>query len=297
MKPRSLKAGPVLLAIMTIGIVFTLISWSHKQSAGRYQQQQNFSDTPQKGKKTEKKIRNLDEALDELDAIDLQKEMEKAHLEMEKAMKELDGAKIKMEIDKAMKDVDFEKMQREFKESMAKMDIDMAKMKKELAASMKDFDSEKVKQDIEKAMKEVDFENIKKECDEAMAKVDWEKIEKEMDEVKKIDMSKVDEEMAKAKKEMEKIGPQLEKEMQKAKIEIEKAKVEMKEYKGFVDGLDNDGLIKKNEAYSIEHKNGELLINGKKASNATYQKYRSFLEKHPKFKIEKSDDDFNIDVD
>ena len=56
-------------------------------------------------------------------------------------------------------------------------------------------------------------------------------------------------------------------------------------------------MIKKSEGYSIKHKDGELIINGKKASNETYLKYRSFLEKHPKFDIKKSDDDFNIDVD
>jgi hypothetical protein len=78
---------------------------------------------------------------------------------------------------------------------------------------------------------------------------------------------------------------------------MEKAKAEMKEYKSFVDGLDKDGLIKKSEGYSIKHKDGELIINGKKASNETYTKYRDFLEKHKKFTIEKNDDDFNIDID
>jgi hypothetical protein len=103
--------------------------------------------------------------------------------------------------------------------------------------------------------------------------------------------------MSRVKEEMEKIGPQIEKEMKKAKIGIEKAKEEIKEYKAFVDGLDKDGLIKKSEGYSIKHRDGELIINGKKASNETYLKYRSFLEKHPKFDIKKSDDDFDIDMD
>ena len=71
----------------------------------------------------------------------------------------------------------------------------------------------------------------------------------------------------------------------------------MKEYKEFVDGLEKDGLINKKEEYTIKHDNGELLINGKKASDATYKKYKSFLEKRKKFTIEKSADDFNIDID
>ena len=96
---------------------------------------------------------------------------------------------------------------------------------------------------------------------------------------------------------MKELGPKLEKEMEKAKVEIEKAKVEIKEYKSFVDGLDNDGLINKKEGYTLKHKDGELFINGKKAAEQTYNKYRSFLEKHKKFSIDKSDDDFDIDMD
>lgn len=85
--------------------------------------------------------------------------------------------------------------------------------------------------------------------------------------------------------------------MEKAKVEIEKAKVEIKEYKGFVNGLENDGLINKKEGYSLKHKDGELFINGKKASEQTYNKYRPFLEKHKKFNMKKDDDDFDIDMD
>ena len=101
----------------------------------------------------------------------------------------------------------------------------------------------------------------------------------------------------KPRKELEKAGPQIEKELKKAKLEIEKAKAEMKEYKSFVDGLANDGLINKKEAYTIKHKDGKLTINDKEASARTYDKYRSFLEKHKKFKIEKDLDDFELDTD
>ena len=104
-------------------------------------------------------------------------------------------------------------------------------------------------------------------------------------------------EMEKAKKEMEKIGPEIEKELKKAKVEIEKAKAEMKEYKSFVDGLNNDGMINKKEGYSLKHEDGRLMINDKEAPARTYEKYRSFLQKHPKFNIEKNKDDFNINMD
>ena len=103
--------------------------------------------------------------------------------------------------------------------------------------------------------------------------------------------------LAEAKEEIKKIGPQLEKELKNAKVEIEKAKAEMKEYKSFVDGLDKDGLINKKESYSLKHKDGKLIINDKEASGETYEKYRSFLDKHKKFNIEKGNDDFDIDMD
>jgi hypothetical protein len=64
-----------------------------------------------------------------------------------------------------------------------------------------------------------------------------------------------------------------------------------------VDGLEKDGLIDKKKGYTIEHKDGKLLINEKEASAQTYEKYRSFLEKHKKFNIEKDDNDFDIDMD
>jgi excinuclease UvrABC ATPase subunit len=299
MKPGSITVGRVLLAMLTVATMFTLVSWDRHHAPNGFQQHQNFNDTTPKNKQVtkEKKVRDLDDVLDEWDATDFQKEMEKAQLDMQKAMKEFDTQKWKTEMDKAMKEIDFEKMQKDWKESLSKMDIDMGKMKKELEESMKEFDTEKVKAEVDKAMKEVDFEKLQKEWKDEMAKVDWDKWKENMDEFKKVDMAKMEKELAKTKEQMAKIGPQLEKEMQKARVEMEKAKTQMKEFKGFVDGLEKDGLIKKSAGYSLQHKNGELLINGKKASNATYQKYRSFLEKHPTFNIKKSDDDFNIDVD
>jgi hypothetical protein len=110
-------------------------------------------------------------------------------------------------------------------------------------------------------------------------------------------MKKFQLDMEKMQADLSKIGPEIEKSMENAKVEIEKAKEEMKEYKEFIDGLEKDGLINKKEAYTIKHDNSELFINGKKASDATYNKYRKFLEKRKKFTIEKSADDFNIDID
>lgn len=252
-----------LPTILVICFSLALIAWGgQKQPHQQKTTKQNITDTVPKTR-VDKKVRDLDDVIDELDRAELKVNMDKVNAELEEAMKKIDMAKIKMDVDKAMKEVDMEK----------------------------------IKAEVEKATKEIDVAKIEQEIKESMAKVDWDKIKEQMEEVKKIDMSKLDADMKKLEIEMKDLGPKIEKEMEKAKVEIEKAKVEMKEYKSFVDGLDKDGLINKKEGYTIQHKNGELIINGKKQPADVYSKYRSFLEKHSKFTIKKSDDDFNIDND
>lgn len=277
MKSTNPKAAPFLLALTAIILTFGLVSWDQKQAPGQYGQPVN--DTTPKNNSTDKKVRDLDDVLNELDKADWKVDMEKIKKEITEAMKSIEGDKIKLEIEKAMKEVDMDKIQKEIKESLAK--VDFSKLKAEIA----------------NAMKEVDMSKIQQEIKESLAKVDFDKIKLEIEKVKNIDMKKFDADMKKLSEEMKELGPKLEKEMQKAKVEIEKAKAEMKEYKNFVDGLDNDGLINKKEGYSLKHKDGELFINGKKTTEQTYSKYRNFLEKHKRFTIEKNNDDFNIDMD
>ena len=144
---------------------------------------------------------------------------------------------------------------------------------------------------------DINLEKMEKEMKMSMEKVDWDKMKKELDEVKNINMEKMGPEMKKMEEQLSKIGPQIKEELEKAKVHLEKAKAEMQEYKEFVDGLENDGLINKKENYTITHKNGELTVNGKKVSEQVSTKYRKFLEKHKSFTIIKEDDDFNIDLD
>ena len=88
-----------------------------------------------------------------------------------------------------------------------------------------------------------------------------------------------------------------EKDMANARVQMEKAAVELRAYKGFIDGLEQDGLISKKEEYKIEWKKGELSINGKKQPASVVEKYSSFLKDRKDFTINKSDDDFNIHKD
>jgi hypothetical protein len=279
MRPTTLTTGRLFLVLLTAGLTIGLISWDHKQSPDRIRQSLNDTTPEKKSPGGDKKIRDLDDVLDELNAADLKVNMEKIKEEIGEAMKKIDGDKIKAQLDMALKEVDMAKIQKELQESLAKVDLDQ------------------VKKQMNEAMKNVDMAKIQQELQESMSKVKWDEIKAEMDKVKNIDMKKIDEEMKKVKQEMNDLQPKLEKELGKAKVGLEKAKTTIAEFKGFVDGLEKDGLISKKEGYTLKHKEGELFINGKKASEQTYSKYRDFLEKHKKFSIEKSDDDFDIDMD
>ena len=278
MKPTNLKQGNFLLAIVAIALTIGLVSWDYKQTPGKYQQTVNDT-TPKKKTDRDKIVRDLDAVLDELNSVDFKAEMEKAQKEIAEAMRNFNSDKIKLDIEKAMKDFDGAKIHQEIAESLAKVDF------------------EKIQKDVAEAMKSVDMAKIQKEVAESLAKVNWDQLKDEMNKVKNIDMKELEINMKKLSEEMKELGPKMEKELEKAKEEVEKAKAEIKEYKTFVDGLDKDGLINKKEAYKLKHKDGELFINDKKTSEQTYNKYRSFLEKHKNFNIEKSDDDFDIDMD
>ena len=276
---RNLRI-PLAVAAVAITSVSVLSSWDFKNTYAAWNDNgyDNYDTIPKKDNR-EKKIRDLDDVLDELNGVDLKMNTEKMQKELNESMKKIDTQKMQLDMQKAMRDVDFEKIQKEIEQSMAK--IDFSNMEKEMS----------------KAMKEIDAVKIQKEVQESIQKIDFDKMKIEMDHMKDIDIKKMQLAMEKMQTDLSKIGPEIERSLENAKVGIEKAKVEMKEYKGFVDGLEKDGLINKKEEYSIKHDNGELFINGKKASDATYKKYKTFLDKREKFTIEKSDDDFNIHID
>ena len=181
--------------------------------------------------------------------------------------------------------VDVEKMKTEIAEAIKAIDVE--KINTEIQKSMKDLDMEKVQTSIEKAVKEVDVEKIKANIDASIAKIDMEKIKQEMEKLSTIDMRKMEEEL-------KNVGPQIEKSMKDATLNVEKAKTELKMYKSFIDNLDRDGLIDKTKNYSIEYKNGELTINGKKQPADVMKKYNSFLQNRKEFKIKKDEDGFDV---
>lgn len=267
-KTFLLKNIPLLLLGSAL-----LITVAFAQTTGSKQKATATDTIPTK----QKKIRDLDEALAEID---------RGEAEMQKAMKEVDREKIEAEIRKAMKETE----------------ISMVKMKEDMAKAMKDFDKQKVELEIqnalkevqnEKIIKEIEKEKIKAEVQEALAevkKVDMEKVKAEVDKIKEVDLQKMKEELAR-------IQPEVEKAMREAKVDIEKARKEVTAYRNLVNALDGDGLLNKKENYTIAYKAGELTVNGKKLSAEATKKYSDYLNGKKDFTLKKDEDGLNIDND
>jgi hypothetical protein len=220
--------------------------------------------------KKQKKIRDLDEALMEID---------RGEIEMQKALQE----------------IDHEKMEKEIREAMKNIDVDMAKMKVDLAKAMKEIDMEKISLEVQKALKEIDGEKISREVKEALAKVDMKEIKVEMEKAK-VEMEKAKNiDLSKMKEELARIQPEIEKAMKEAKVDIERAKKEITDYKNLVNALEQDGLLKKSENYKIEYKDKVLKVNGTALSAEATKKYSEFIGDKKDFTLQKNEDGIELD--
>jgi len=198
-----------------------------------------------------------------------------------------------VDLDKAMQDLD--EAQSDLKTKM--QNIDWERMNAEMQASMKDLqaDMQKMQAEIKKSMQNVDVDKMRHDVETSVASIDWDKMKRDLESVKSIDMADVKSEMERVKVELQNLKPKLEKEMEAARVSMEKSKTELKEYKSFTERLEADGLIRKGEPYKIEHKDGQLLINGTVQPQEVYNKYRTFLETHKTFTLEKNADNIKLD--
>lgn len=260
---RVFSAKKILFLLIVSALVLT-VSFA-QTSSGKAVGKTAIDTVPKK----EKQIRDLDEALAEIN---------KGEAEMQKALKEVDG----------------EKIEREIREAMKGLDADMAKMKENLAKALKEVDMEKIQLEVQKGMAEAqkelakaDVEKIKADVQASLAKVDTEKMKAELQKVKEIDLSKM-------KKEMEGLRPEIEKSLQAAKKSIEKARQEITGYKELVNALDKDGYLNKKENYKVEYKNGELIVNGKKLPDDATKKYSEYLSGKKDFTLQKDEEGLNI---
>jgi CBS-domain-containing membrane protein len=99
-KPVALRYFLPIAIVTCFSII--LLSWAGKKQTPQQKSEQSITDTVPKNK-ADKKIRDLDDVLDELDRAELKVDMEKVNEQLKEAMKQIDMAKIQMEIDKALK--------------------------------------------------------------------------------------------------------------------------------------------------------------------------------------------------
>lgn len=259
----SLKTLPLLA--LALGLLFTA---AFAQPNSGNQQQTDKDTVPQK----QKKIRDLDEALAEID---------RSEIEIQKALKEIDREKIENEIRHAMKNVE----------------VDMARAQEEIAKAMKEIDNQKINLEVQKAMKDVQWEKLSEEVKTSLSKMDTEKIKADMEKAK-VEMEKAKKiDLQKMKEDMEKIEPKIEKAMAQARVDIEKARKEIMDYKNLLGALEEDGLLKKGENYRIVYKNGELTVNGKALSAEATRKYSQYIGGKKDFTLQKNGDGLNINHD
>ena len=182
--------------------------------------------------------------------------------------------------EKSMKEIDWNKISKEVEQSMKQ--IDMAKLQMEIDKSMKAIDWEKIKAEINRSMKEIDMSKMKmdieKEIHGALKNINTDELKKSMEEIKKINFDDLKKEMENLKKEMELNKDHLKLELDNAKLEMLKAKTGLSEIKEMTTEMEKDGLVNKKESNTIEYKNKELLINGKKQSPEMTEKYRKYFK-------------------
>jgi hypothetical protein len=199
--------------------------------------------------------------------------------------------KVLAEVNAELKGIDFSKLQKDVIEQAMK-EVDMDKMMKNVELSLKNIDLDKIMADVSSSLKNVDLNFKSAEIEKAMAEAGRE-IEKAKLELKDIDKEAIKKEMDKAKKEIEKSKLEIEKIdmnkiMDEARAGIDKAKGELKLTKEMFTEMEKDGLVNSKAGFTIEYKNKELYIDGKKQDEKTTAKYRKyFKEDHFKMTIEK----------
>jgi len=208
--------------------------------------------------------------------------------DFDKLQSELDQSL--MEVAEELKKIDFTKIQREIEASLKS--VDMEKIMKDVALSLKSIDIEKILADVKSSLNDINLEETNEEIEKALSEAKKE-IEKAKIEIKDIDRDVIEKELEKAKLEIEKSKVEIDKIdmdkiMSEAKEDIDKAKEELKLTKEMFNEMEKDGLINSKEGFTIEYKNKDLYIDGKKQSAKTTDKYRKYFKKdHFKITIEK----------
>ena len=208
------------------------------------------------------------------DFDNLQNVLDKSLVDAVAEIKKIDFAKIQKDIEASLKSVDMAKIMEDVNRSLKAVDMD--KLMADVTSSLNDIDWSEKNEEIEKALKEAKREIEKAKLE--IRNIDRDKIEKELDKARL--------EIEKSKSEIDKLD--LNKIMNEAREGIDKAKEELKLTKEMFNEMEKDGLINSKEGFTIEYKNKDLYIDGKKQSEKTTDKYRKYFKQdHFKIRIDK----------
>jgi hypothetical protein len=268
LKHKAALTGTI--ALLLVGGI-TMSFQDSPFSYNKYLVEENFdspggcSDTlPDKEFNSSMKMKDFDK---------LQSQLDGSLLEVTDQLKKIDLDKLRKEIDESLKDVDMEKIKKDVE--LALKNIDMDRMMAGVKSSLKNLNKEYINADIEKALAEAtkEIENAKLEIKD----IDKEVL-KELENARK--------EIEKGKLEIEKID--FDKIMVEARTGIDKAKEELKLIKEMFVEMEKDGLVDPKKGFTVEYKNKELYIDGKKQPEKTTDKYRKYFKNdHFKMIIEK----------
>jgi len=293
---RSRPFSATTLSVAVFIASFALIAWAGDPKHVLNASELTEDTIPPKNSQKSTSQRDFDKELSQLDEAKKQleelknRDWSKIQQDVEDAMKKIDVEKIRLQAQEAITKIDLEKMGKEIEESLRK--IDFNKIERDIEAAMDEvskIDKEKIKQEIQKARKEVD---------EQLQKKEW---RKEMEEAKKINMKEIEKEMENVKEEMSRVKEELKLEkldmketMRKAHVEIGRAKEELKGYQEMIYDMEKQGLLDAKEDYTIEYRQGQLTINGKKQSTEVSNKYKKYFKKDS-MTIKKQNGDLKID--
>ncbi len=184
--------------------------------------------------------------------------------------------------------------------------INLEDILKQVELSLKEVDMAKINAEVQKSLAEVDLKSIEKEIKAALKDVQWDKInaevkqalqeaKAEMNKVNTVEIKKAMEEASKAldKAKLEMKQLDLGKIMDNAKEGIDKAKAKLRSIKIMFTEMEKDGLIDTKAGFTVNFKDGDLFINGKKQPKEVTDKYRKYIADVKDF----DEKDFNITID
>lgn len=289
------RLKPLLLVICLIAIGASSIAWYNQ--AGTTGAGNNTLDTlPKREKKVRAKTNKDNKTTINGDIDESLQELERASKELEEKLQGREWKKAKEQMAEAMEKLNAEKIQLEVQEALKNIEVDKIRLQAEM--QLKQIDVQKMQKEIQKSLAEAMYNNVDSKKMEAEIQRAMEESRKAMSELKNVDMDKFKEELERSKEQLKKqqwqmkeeienakknmkinMEKDLREELENAKEDIARAKEELQGYKSMLREMENEGLLSTKENYTVEYKDGELSINGKKQPDSVTDKYKHYFRK------------------